>query len=140
MTECLFDLPITVTIHYSDTEIIGIDEDSLILNYWDEDSAGWIDAVDTCEPSLEYDRHPEENWLSLQICHLSQFAMFGPEIIYDQKIYLPLIMNGQQGSSLIKQKGISKFDELHRLEKNPELDKLNPFDLDVIRDEKETNR
>lgn len=77
-------VPATVTIHYNYTDVVGLDETSLLLEFWNEPMSAWEDAA--CGP---YDRHPDEDWLSVPICHLSRFALFG-ETRYT--IYLPLVV------------------------------------------------
>jgi hypothetical protein len=77
-------VPATVTIHYNYTDVVGLDETSLLLEYWDEPTSAWEDA--TCGP---YDGHPDEDWLSVPICHLSRFALFGRAAY---TIYLPLVV------------------------------------------------
>jgi len=69
----VFQEPIAVTIHYSDADVTGIDEATLALYRWA--GGGWQDAV--CG---RYERHPAENWLSVEICHLSEFALLGRPI------------------------------------------------------------
>jgi peptide/nickel transport system substrate-binding protein len=64
-----FETPITVQIDYDDADVSGLDEDNLRLLYWT--GSTWDDAA--CG---SYNRHPEENWLSVPICHLSQFGLF----------------------------------------------------------------
>ncbi|MFO7918684.1 MAG: hypothetical protein R6V13_11440, partial [Anaerolineae bacterium] len=46
----------------------------LVLKYWDGEA--WVDAA--C--GVGYDRHPEENWLSVEICHLTDFALLGQSV------------------------------------------------------------
>jgi len=75
-----FLIPISITLQYSDTDVTGLNENSMTLDYWDGNA--WLEAA--CGP---YDRHPEENWLSAPICHLSEFALFGKE---GYQVYLPL--------------------------------------------------
>jgi hypothetical protein len=82
-----FSAPVTVTIHYTETDLAGMDEATLILNYWDDDTNEWRDAATTCTPHSIYDRRPDENWLAVPICHLSMFALFG-----EHRIYLPLVL------------------------------------------------
>jgi hypothetical protein len=77
-------VPATVTIHYNYTDVVGLDETSLLLEYWNEPTSAWEDAA--CGP---YDRHPDEDWLSVPICHLSRFALFEQA---GYTIYLPLVM------------------------------------------------
>jgi len=79
-----FEKPITITLHYSDADVAGLDEDSLKLEYWNESTSAWGDAA--CGA---YDRHPDKNWLAVPICHLSQFALFGES---EYIIYLPLVL------------------------------------------------
>jgi parallel beta-helix repeat protein len=76
-----FSAPVTVTLHYAGTDVAGLDENALVLEYWN--GSAWVDAA--CG---DYDRHPDENWLSAPICHLSRFALFGKEYT----VYLPLVL------------------------------------------------
>jgi hypothetical protein len=78
----IFSVPVTITLHYTDADIVGLDEDSLLLEYWN--GSAWVDAA--CGA---YDRHADENWLAVPICHLSQFALFGER---EYLIYLPLVL------------------------------------------------
>ena len=84
-----FQKPVTITLEYTDTDVAGLDENTLSLNYWDEDTSTWIDAATTCSPISKYGRHPGENWLAVPICHLSTFGLFGSEL---NLIYLPIII------------------------------------------------
>jgi uncharacterized repeat protein (TIGR01451 family) len=62
--------PIDITIHYSDEDVAGLDESLLMLERWN--GAAWEDAA--CGA---YDRHPQDNWLSVPVCHLTEFALLG---------------------------------------------------------------
>ena len=66
----VFSVPVTITIHYADGDVIGLDENTLTLETWNPDSGQWEDAA--CGA---YDRHPAENWLAVPICHLSRFGL-----------------------------------------------------------------
>ena len=77
-------VPVTVAFHYADADVAGMDGASLMLEVWNENASAWEDAA--CGA---YDRHPDENWLAVPICHLSQFALFGKE---RYTIYLPLVL------------------------------------------------
>ena len=77
-----FAAPISITIFYSDSQVVGLDEASLLLERWDEDAQEWLDAA--CGP---YDRHPDENWLAVPFCHLSRFALIDEQY----RAYLPLL-------------------------------------------------
>jgi hypothetical protein len=79
-----FNLPITVTLSYSDWDIIG-PENTLGLYYWDEPASAWTDAVTTCPG--EYTRDLDGNMLSLPLCHLTEFGLFGNPL----HIFLPVI-------------------------------------------------
>jgi len=67
-----FSVPITITLHYTETDVVGPNEDMLVLEYWHDSTGVWEDAA--CGP---YDRHPDENWLAVPVSHLSRFALFG---------------------------------------------------------------
>jgi Leucine-rich repeat (LRR) protein len=79
-----FDKPILITLNYGEQTQ---NEDSLLILYWDEQQAMWADAA--CG---SYDRHLEENWLQVPICHLSLFALFSSE---DYFIFLPVVHNSE---------------------------------------------
>lgn len=70
-----FELPITVTIYYSDTDVIGINEDDLRLYYWTDGQ--WWDAATTCPFGGGYASDPNNNYIQLSVCHLSRFGMGG---------------------------------------------------------------
>jgi len=78
-----FLTPINIKIQYSDDLVSGLAEDELTVQYWNGSS--WGDAA--CGA---YDRHPDENWLAVPICHLSQFGLF--EGGQEYTIRLPLIV------------------------------------------------
>jgi len=50
----VFLVPVTVEMHYTEAEILGVDESSLTLDYWD--GAAWVDAA--CGP---YESYLDEN-------------------------------------------------------------------------------
>ena len=79
-----FNLPISVTLNYSDTDFGP--EDALGLYYWDTAGMNWTDAVTTC-PGGEYTRDLEGNMLALSLCHLTEFGLFGNPL----NIFLPVI-------------------------------------------------
>jgi RHS repeat-associated protein/uncharacterized repeat protein (TIGR01451 family) len=86
----VFQKPVTLTTNYSDTDITGLDENSLALDYWNKTSAQWQDAATTCAPSSIYDRHTDENKLAVPLCHLSDFALLATPTRYP--VYLPLVL------------------------------------------------
>ncbi len=84
------NLSITITIHYSDEDVAEIDEETLVLEYWNGET--WEDAA--CGL---YDRHPDENWLAVPICHLSEFSLFNavtsfPVGGYTEPMSLPALL------------------------------------------------
>ena len=85
----VFQQPITVTLYYHEDEISKNNEQWLTLNYWSPDLNQWVDAANTCEPASLYHRVPEENRVSIAICHLSEFAFLAQTEFY---IQLPLIL------------------------------------------------
>src|SRR5690606_39896802 len=81
-----FALPLVLTLHYDEVDLYSIPEDKLNLYYWDTAVSTWVDVINTCE-SGEYTRNLDENWLSLPICHLSEFALLGDSF----DLFLPMI-------------------------------------------------
>lgn len=84
----VFQQPVTVRIDYTEEEINGVDEGSLLLNYYDETTGAWVDAATTCTPLSVYTRNLAENYFTIKICHLTEFAIFGRPL---PKLYLPLV-------------------------------------------------
>jgi ABC-type amino acid transport substrate-binding protein len=82
-----FSVPVTVTMHYSETDLVGMSETTLRLFYRDDNTSRWEDVTTTCVPPSVYDRQPDENSLTIPICHLSKFALFG-----QHRMYLPLVL------------------------------------------------
>jgi hypothetical protein len=78
-----FGVPVNITIHYLNHHVAGLDEESLELTYWDEGTGAWQDAA--CGP---YVRNLVGNWLSVPVCHLSEFALLGQKAF----VYLPLVV------------------------------------------------
>jgi hypothetical protein len=84
---------ITVIIAYSDNDVAGIDESSLTLTYWDGDT--WQDVVTACTPPSTYVRDIAANRLTVEICHLTQFALCG-EAVPQRTLYLPLLLRNSR--------------------------------------------
>lgn len=83
-----FQHPITVTLDYNEDKLGNIAEESLLLFFFDEAQQAWIDAAKTCTPPSQYDRQLDVNRVQVAICHLTEFAIFGPN---EQRLYLPYI-------------------------------------------------
>ncbi len=88
-----FSLPLTVTLTYTDTDVLELSEDSLALFYWDTSVPAWQDAVATCLDGA-YTRDLLANSLILPLCHLSDFSAFGLPL---QQTFLPLIVRRAGG-------------------------------------------
>jgi len=65
----VFSKPVTITIHYSDGDVAGLDENMLTLLYWNG-SAWASDGISVVE------RNPAQNYIVVTITHLSEFALF----------------------------------------------------------------
>ena len=82
-----FAQPVALTVSYSDADVARLREKTLALYTWD--GAGWIDAATTCSPALPYVVDEAANQITVQICHLSRYALFGEKL---PALYLPLIV------------------------------------------------
>jgi protocatechuate 3,4-dioxygenase beta subunit len=89
LNDFTFAKSITVTIGYSDADVAGLEEENLMLNYWDANLDRWVDAASTCTPASVYTRNLAENWLSVPICHLSKYALFVSQFY---QLYFPVTM------------------------------------------------
>ncbi len=83
-----FNLPLTVTLTYTDTDTTGFPEASLGLYYWESTTSSWTDAVSSC-PGGEYTRDLVGNLLALPFCHLTEFGVFGTPL----RVFLTVIRN-----------------------------------------------
>ena len=82
-----FNLPLNVTLRYTDAGLDVILEDTLKLYYYNESASAWQDAITTCSEG-SYTYNPDQNWFSLPVCHLSDFSVVGEGIL----IHFPLIL------------------------------------------------
>ncbi len=83
---------VDITMEYDEDDLAaaGItDESVLAIYYWDENKSQWDDVANTCSPASEYNRDAAQNTLSVEVCHLSSFGLFG---ISGYEIYLPVVM------------------------------------------------
>jgi hypothetical protein len=71
----VFQEPVTMTIHYSDADVTGIDENTLRTVYWT--GSAWEDMASTCGAPPAYDRDLDNNYISFIFCHMSQGALVG---------------------------------------------------------------
>ncbi len=84
-----FNQPVSVRIDYTDANIVGIVEETLLLNYFDETTQTWVDAATTCTPTSTYTRNLSENYFIVNICHLTEFATVGKRFT---KFYVPVVV------------------------------------------------
>jgi hypothetical protein len=87
-----FAAPITVTLSYTDDDVVGLGEDQILLYYWDTTSSVWKDASQTCSSPSKYIRDLVHNTLTVSVCHLTEFALVGPPMV---RIYLPLTVRSK---------------------------------------------
>ena len=80
-----FQTPVSVTIHYSDADVQGLNEDSLTLRYWD--GSMWSSSGITV-----IERDMANNRFVATITHLSEFALFAQTQSVGSTIYLPAIL------------------------------------------------
>jgi hypothetical protein len=65
-----FEEPVTVTIYYSESDVVGLDEGTLELRYWN--GSAWVtDGITLVE------RNTVQNYVVFTIAHLSEFALIG---------------------------------------------------------------
>lgn len=77
-----FAQPVLVTLHYREADVAGMAEASLQLLWYNPQTQSWEEAA--CGA---YNRQPTQNQLTVPICHLSQFGLFGER----QAVYLPVV-------------------------------------------------
>jgi hypothetical protein len=82
-----FNQPALLSLTYDEAEVIGLNEDSLLVFYWNFADQTWQDAATTCEPISEYLRQPGQ--LSVEICRTGHFALFAQELA---RLYLPIVI------------------------------------------------
>jgi hypothetical protein len=79
-----FGQPVTITINYRDSDVVGMDEDRLKLYAYDWSTGSWVDA----DPCGGYIRDTENKILKAMVCHFTDYALMDPP----GYIYLPLIV------------------------------------------------
>jgi hypothetical protein len=87
LADYTFASPVTITLHYTDADVLGLIEEELFLYTWN--GSAWVDAVTDCGwPLTAYGRYPEENRLVVPLCHFTRFALVGDTY----SVYLPLVL------------------------------------------------
>lgn len=75
-----FEQPIDITLVYDDGTIMQAEESLLTLRRWQSTTPGegqWVEVSADCETPSVYERDLEMNQLSVKLCTLGQFALFG---------------------------------------------------------------
>ncbi len=75
-----FTEPFTLTIHYSDADIFGVDEESLVLSYWNTETGSWEVILATLDVGT--------NTITAVLDHLTDFAVIGES---QSLIFLPTL-------------------------------------------------
>ena len=93
-----FQEPVTLTLTYTDADVAGLDEATLLFYFFDPATATWqTDGVVVTE------RRPEHNQLVIALSHLTDFALFATEITPTAnkwQIYLPVVRNAAEADPL----------------------------------------
>jgi hypothetical protein len=71
----VFQEPVMMTIHYSDADVTGIDENTLKVVYWT--GSAWEDIAGTCGSPPIYVHDVANNVITFTFCHMSQAALVG---------------------------------------------------------------
>lgn len=85
----VFISPFLVTINYSDSDVANIDDENNLIIYY-LNGGTWKDVATTCSPPSTYVRNPGINQIAVEICHLTEFGLFGPATV--SPTYLPLLL------------------------------------------------
>ena len=79
-----FSVPVTITIHYRDTDVEGMDEGDLKLYNYDWPNHSWVEA----NPCGGYVTDPVNNILHAIVCHFTDYALMD----WPYTVYLPLTL------------------------------------------------
>ncbi|MBI4320395.1 MAG: hypothetical protein HY675_18050 [Chloroflexi bacterium] len=82
-----FDDAVTATIYYDAADVLGMDENELVLLHWN--GGQWVDAATTGAPASTYVRYPAENRVALPICRVGELALAAERTV--SSIFLPVI-------------------------------------------------
>ena len=69
--------PAQITIHYTDADVSGLDEQSLELYQWDASAAQWVEATTSCDPQTASTLDTVNNTLQAPVCKVGEFALLG---------------------------------------------------------------
>jgi hypothetical protein len=80
-----FARPVSVSVIYDPSAVSAVGADKLAL--YVEEEGEWVDAATTCSPMSTYRHDAAAHMLRVDICHLSEYALFAGGM----KVYLPEI-------------------------------------------------
>jgi hypothetical protein len=83
LPDLVFSQPVTITLYYRDEDIVGMDENMLVLYQYDWPTFSWVSAA----PCGGYLRDPDNNILQAFVCHFSDYAMLEMQ----KKLFLPIV-------------------------------------------------
>lgn len=81
--DLVFSQPVTITLHYQDEDIVGMDENSLKLYNYDWQTNSWVDS----DPCGGYNHDPDNNILQAEVCHFSDYGVMD----WAYRVFLPAI-------------------------------------------------
>ncbi|MDM8526641.1 FG-GAP-like repeat-containing protein [Anaerolineales bacterium HSG24] len=79
-----FQTPVTMRRYYNPT---GHKPEQIRLYYRDVSTSQWLDVATTCSPESQYNYGPD--YIEVDICHLTEFAMFESA---SEAVYLPVVI------------------------------------------------
>jgi hypothetical protein len=82
--DLVFGAPVNVTIGYSNGDARLVSDPSHLALWWWNGSA-WQDAAETCSPATSYTGDPLAHTISVGVCRIGRFALFGPT----WQVYVP---------------------------------------------------
>jgi hypothetical protein len=80
-----FAKPLRLTVTYNPALAANVDVARMAI--FVQDNGRWIDAAATCTPPSQYTRDPAAHTIQVDICHLSEYALFAG----GSRVYLPEI-------------------------------------------------
>ncbi len=91
-TGLTFNIPLTLTIDYTDAEIAGLNEGTLEVRVWN--GLCWsTDGITVVS------RDPAHNRIVVTVAHLSEFALVGRDVNVAHRIHLPLVQHRAAAAS-----------------------------------------
>ena len=83
MTGVVFGVPVTITLHYTDADVRGLDQSRLQVFYLDNSTHSWkADGI------VIVDHDVANHRIVFTIKHLTRFALFGAT---GRQVFLPMV-------------------------------------------------